>query len=110
MAMRDLKALGGPKLFEYVDEDGRVRPVTPRDVNEYIKAATGAEFSAKDFRTWGGTLLAAMHLTDMGKPEDQKQAKHNIIQAARRVAEHLGNTADRLPQLLHSSDCVREIY
>jgi len=93
MAMRDLKALGGPKLFEYVDEDGRVRPVTPRDVNEYIKAATGAEFSAKDFRTWGGTLLAAMHLADMGKPEDQKQAKHNIIQAARRVAEHLGNTA-----------------
>jgi len=93
MAMRDLKALGGPKLFEYVDEDGRVRPVTPRDVNEYIKAATGAEFSAKDFRTWGGTLLAAMHLADMGKPENQKQAKHNIIQAARRVAEHLGNTA-----------------
>lgn len=92
-AMRDLKALGGPKLFEYVDEDGRVRPVTPRDVNDYIKAATGAEFSAKDFRTWGGTLLAAMHLADMGKPEDNQQAKHNIIQAARRVAEHLGNTA-----------------
>lgn len=91
-AMRDLKALGGPKLFEYVDEDGRVRPVTPRDVNEYIKAATEAEFSAKDFRTWGGTLLAAMHLAEMGKPEDQKQSKHNIVQATRRVAEHLGNT------------------
>jgi DNA topoisomerase-1 len=91
-AMRDLKALGGPKLFEYVDEDGRVRPITPRDVNEYIKAASGAEFSAKDFRTWGGTLLAAMHLAEMGKPEDQKQSKHNITQAAKRVAEHLGNT------------------
>ncbi|MGA9769763.1 MAG: DNA topoisomerase IB [Blastocatellia bacterium] len=92
-AMRDLKALGGPKLFEYVDEEGRVRAVTPKDVNDYIKTATGAEFSAKDFRTWGGTLQAAIHLADMGKPEDPKQAKHNIIQAARRVAEHLGNTA-----------------
>ncbi|HEX8088003.1 MAG TPA: DNA topoisomerase IB [Blastocatellia bacterium] len=90
--MRDLKALGGPKLFEYVGEDGRIRPVTPRDVNEYIKVATSPEFSAKDFRTWGGTLMAATELAEAGKPESEKQAKRNIVQAVKRVAEHLGNT------------------
>jgi DNA topoisomerase-1 len=90
--LRDLKALGGPKLFEYIGDDGQIRAITPRDVNEYIKGATAAEFSAKDFRTWGGTLLAAMHLADMGKAEDEKRAKRNIALAVNRVAEHLGNT------------------
>ncbi len=90
--MRDLKALGGAKLFEYVSEDGRVRPVKPKDVNEYIKAATSPEFSAKDFRTWGGTLLAAIKLAEEGAPEDEKQAKSRIIRTIKFVAEHLGNT------------------
>jgi DNA topoisomerase-1 len=90
--LRDLKALGGPKLFEYVGEDGRIRAVTPRDVNEYIKAAAGPEFSAKDFRTWGGTLLAAVQLAEMGSVEDEKLARRNIAQVVKRVAEHLGNT------------------
>lgn len=90
--MRDLKALGGPKLFEYVGEDGRIRPVTPRDVNDYIKAAAGPEFSAKDFRTWGGTLLAAVRLAESGKPEDERQVKRNVVRAIKSVAEHLGNT------------------
>lgn len=90
--LRDLKALGGPKLFEYIGEDGKIRPITARDVNEYIKSAIGPEFSAKDFRTWGGTLLAATHLAEMGKPEDEKQARRNIALAVKRVAEHLGNT------------------
>jgi len=90
--MRDLKALGGPKLFEYVGEDGRIHPVTPRDVNEYIKVATSPEHSAKDFRTWGGTLMAAMQLAEKGKPENEKQARQNIVQAVKSVAEHLGNT------------------
>jgi DNA topoisomerase-1 len=90
--MRDLKALGGPKLFEYIGEDGRIHPVTPRDVNEYIKVATSPQFSAKDFRTWGGTLMAAMELAEMGKPENEKQARRNIVQAVKKVAEHLGNT------------------
>ena len=90
--MRDLKALGGAKLFEYVGDDGHIRAVTPRDVNDYIKAAAGAEFSAKDFRTWGGTLLAAMHLAESGRAEDEKAARRNIVQVVKRVAEHLGNT------------------
>jgi DNA topoisomerase I len=91
-AMRDLKALGGAKLFEYVGEDGRVYPIKPRDVNEYIKAATSPEFSAKDFRTWGGTLIAAIKLAEEGMPEDEKEAKRKIISTVKFVAEHLGNT------------------
>jgi DNA topoisomerase-1 len=90
--VRDIKALGGSKLFQYVGEDGRKRPVTPRDVNDYIKAAAGAEFSAKDFRTWGGTLLAAVGLAEIGCCDDGRQAKRNVVAAVKRVAERLGNT------------------
>lgn len=92
MLMQDIKAIGGARLFEYYDEEGRVRPITPRDVNEYIKAATSPEFSAKDFRTWGGTLLAAVELAEIGLAEDERQAKKNLVKAVKRVAEHLGNT------------------
>jgi DNA topoisomerase-1 len=91
--MADIKAIGGSKLFNYIDEDGRARPVKPRDVNDYIKAATSQEFSAKDFRTWGGTLHAAVELAEMGKAGDEKEAKRNLIHAVKRVAERLGNTA-----------------
>jgi DNA topoisomerase-1 len=90
--IRDIKAIGGAKLFEYVGEDGRVRAVKPRDVNEYIKAAAGAEFSAKDFRTWGGTLLAAVELAELGCCREERQAKKNLAAAVKRVAERLGNT------------------
>jgi DNA topoisomerase-1 len=90
--IRDIKAIGGAKLFEYVGEDGRVHAVTPRDVNDYIKSAAGPEFSAKDFRTWGGTLLAATELAEIGCCEEQRQAKRNVAAAVKRVAEHLGNT------------------
>ena len=90
--IRDIKSLGGSKLFQYLGEDGRPRPVSPRDVNDYIKAAAGAEFSAKDFRTWGGTLLAAVELAELGCCEDPKPVKKNLVAAVRRVAERLGNT------------------
>ncbi|HZH92241.1 MAG TPA: hypothetical protein VEX70_16710 [Pyrinomonadaceae bacterium] len=91
--MRDIQSLRGKRLFQYLDAENK-RPVCikPRDVNEYIKAATAPEFSAKDFRTWGGTLLCAVELAELGKPENDKQAKRNILHAVRAVAEHLGNT------------------
>ena len=92
MLIGDLKKIGGDRLFEYYDGEGRVRPVSPRDVNEYIKAATAPEFSAKDFRTWGGTLLAAVELAEQGKSEDEKEARQRLTRAVKRVAEHLGNT------------------
>ena len=90
--VRDIKSIGGAKLFNYTGEDGKARPVTPRDVNDYIKAATSAEFSAKDFRTWGGTLLAATELAEIGCCEDERQEKKNVAAAVGRVAARLGNT------------------
>ncbi|MBA3766763.1 MAG: DNA topoisomerase IB [Acidobacteria bacterium] len=90
--MSEIKAIGGSKLFNYIGEDGKARPVKARDVNDYIKAATAQEFSAKDFRTWGGTLHAAVELAEMGKAEDEKEAKRNLGRAVKRVAERLGNT------------------
>jgi DNA topoisomerase-1 len=90
--MRDIQKLGGSRLFHYLDSEGKPRPVTPRDVNEYIKAATSPEFSAKDFRTWGGTLLSAIELAELGSPEDERERKRRIIHAVKRVAERLGNT------------------
>jgi DNA topoisomerase-1 len=92
MLISDLKKIGGSKLFEYYDAEGKVRAIRPRDVNDYIKAATAPEFSAKDFRTWGGTLLAAIELAEIGKAEDESQAKRNLVKAVERVAERLGNT------------------
>lgn len=90
--INDIKKIGGAQLFEYYDAEGRVRAIRPQDVNEYIKAATAPEFSAKDFRTWGGTLLTAIELAEIGKAEDEKQVKRNLVRAVKRVAERLGNT------------------
>ncbi|HEX3558783.1 MAG TPA: hypothetical protein VHU19_06250 [Pyrinomonadaceae bacterium] len=90
--VRDIKAIGGARLFNYYGEDGRAHAIKPRDVNDYIKAATAPEFSAKDFRTWGGTLLASVELAETGCCEDEKQAKRHVVAAVKRVAEHLGNT------------------
>jgi DNA topoisomerase-1 len=90
--MNDIKKIGGSKLFNYIGDDGKAHPIKPRDVNEYIKAATSTEFSAKDFRTWGGTLLAAIELAEAGKADDERQAKSHLVRAVKRVAERLGNT------------------
>jgi DNA topoisomerase I len=91
--MKDLKQLGGArKLFHYLDADGKARPITPGDINSYIKEATSPEFSSKDFRTWGGTLLAASALAEIGKAEDEREIRRNIVKAVKMVAEQLGNT------------------
>ena len=90
--LQEIKAIRGSRLFNWLDEHGRPHPVTPQEINRYIKAATGPEFSAKDFRTWGGTLEAATALAEMGRPESERQAQRNIVQATKRVAERLGNT------------------
>ncbi|MDQ4120293.1 MAG: DNA topoisomerase IB [Acidobacteriota bacterium] len=90
--MTDLKAMGGSKLFNYLDGQGKPRPVTPRDVNDFLKTATSPEFSAKDFRTWGATVLAATELAEIGAGETKTQTKKNIVEAVKKVAEHLGNT------------------
>lgn len=91
--MKDLKSLGGArKLFHYLDEEDKPHIITPSDINEYLKEATAPEFSAKDFRTWGGSLLAALELAEIGKAEEENQIKKNILKAVKRVSEQLGNT------------------
>ena len=84
--------LPGQELFEYVAEDGATRDVNSADVNEYLRAMTGCDFTAKDFRTWAGTVLAAMALQEFETFDSQAQAKKNIVRAIERVAERLGNT------------------
>jgi DNA topoisomerase I len=84
--------LPGQDLFQYVDEDGEVQDVTSQDVNEYLGQIAGGDFTTKDFRTWGGTVLAAIALSTQGNFETKKQAKSNIKTAICAVAELLGNT------------------
>jgi len=79
-------------LFQYFDEDGEVRDVTSQDVNEYLRQIAGEDFTAKDFRTWGGTVLATIALSKQEQFETKKQAKANIKTAICAVAELLGNT------------------
>lgn len=84
--------LPGQKLFQYVDDDGRRRVVTSADVNAYLRHATGAEFTAKDFRTWAGTLMAAIALGGEPAHATARHAKSVVGQVVERVARHLGNT------------------
>jgi DNA topoisomerase-1 len=91
--VRGCQELPGQELFGYVDEDGKVRDVTSEDVNAYLREVAGEEFSAKDFRTWAGTVLAAVALREFEECTSQKQAKRNVVQAVEAVAKMLGNTA-----------------
>jgi DNA topoisomerase-1 len=84
--------LPGQQLFQYLDDDGERRPVASEDVNEYLRDITGEDFTAKDFRTWAGTVLAAMALQEFRAVDDEAQAKKNVVRAIETVAEKLGNT------------------
>lgn len=77
-----------------MDESGEVRDVKARDLNAYLKEVMGEEFTAKDFRTWAGTLIAAMTLAHLGPVGESKQAEKNVLAAVDAVAERLGNTRD----------------
>ena len=91
--MSQIRRLGTKKkLFHYLDEDGNAKPIKPDDLNRYLKGATSVEFSLKDFRTWGASLLAAKHLAKIGLGETQTEIKKNIVKAIKDVAEELGNT------------------
>jgi DNA topoisomerase-1 len=90
--VRRCQELPGQELFGYVDADGAVRDVTSEDVNAYLREIAGEDFSAKDFRTWAGTVLAAIALREFEEFSSQRQAKRNVVQAIEAVAKMLGNT------------------
>ena len=83
--------LPGQELFQYLDEDKQPQDIKSSDVNDYLREITGQEFTAKDFRTWAGTVLAASHLAEIGKFTSQTAAKKNITQAIKSVSSYLGN-------------------
>lgn len=84
--------LPGQHLFQYIDDDGLQREVTSGDINAYLKEISGREITAKDFRTWNGTVLAALALAEYEKVDSQAAAKRNIRSAIEAVAARLGNT------------------
>jgi DNA topoisomerase-1 len=90
--VRKLRDLPGYELFQYVDEHGQRRSIGSTDVNEYLRQITGDDFTAKDFRTWAGTVLAVEALCECRPFATQKEAKRNIAGAVEKVAERLGNT------------------
>jgi DNA topoisomerase-1 len=91
--------LPGEELFQYLDDDGEQRAIESGDVNDYLRDISGEEFSAKDFRTWGGTVLAAEALVRQGEFANPTEAKSNVVQAIKDVAEQLNNT----PEVCRSS-------
>lgn len=84
--------LPGYELFQYIDEDGARRSIDASDVNGYLREIAGEDFTAKDFRTWAGTVLAARALQEFQAFDSQAQAKRNVVQAIESVAKRLGNT------------------
>jgi DNA topoisomerase-1 len=96
-AMRDLLAVQkGGRVFRFRQEDGTLANLTSRHLNEYVKEHMGPDFSAKDFRTWGGTLLAAIGFAERalreGFPETPTDEKRSVAAVMRGVAQQLGNT------------------
>ncbi len=84
--------LPGQELLQYIDDEGQVRDIGSDDVNEYLRTITGEDFTAKDFRTWAGTVLATIALQEFEAFDSKVQAKKNIVRAIESVARKLGNT------------------
>jgi DNA topoisomerase I len=90
--VRRCRDIPGYELFQYLDENGERRTVGSEDVNNYLRSIAGEEYTAKDFRTWAGTLLAALALAEFEQFHSQSQAKKNLVRAIESVASKLGNT------------------
>ncbi len=90
--IKKLQELPGQEIFQYVDETDERHKVSSDDVNQYLREIAGEDFTAKDFRTWAGTVMAAMALQHQEAFENKSQAKKNIKNAITAVAKVLGNT------------------
>jgi DNA topoisomerase-1 len=90
--VRRCQDVPGQELFQYVDDEGRRQSIDSADVNAYLREVAGAEFTAKDFRTWAGTVLAALALAEVAAFASKREARRNITCAVESVAARLGNT------------------
>ena len=90
--IRQCREIPGADLFQYLDDDGQRQTIGSGDVNAYLREISGDAFTAKDFRTWAGTMLACAALVEAGASESKKEADGNILAAIDRVAEQLNNT------------------
>jgi DNA topoisomerase-1 len=90
--VRRCQELPGQELFAYVDPDGEVHDIASDDVNDYLREISGADVTAKDFRTWAGTVLAYRALRAAGVAEDARDAQRNVVAAVKQTALQLGNT------------------
>jgi DNA topoisomerase I len=84
--------LPGQELFQYIDEEGRPRTISSSDVNDYLRNVTRQDFTAKDFRTWAGTVLAIRAFREVKHYDSKAHAQRNIVNAVEMVARKLGNT------------------
>jgi DNA topoisomerase-1 len=87
-----MQELPGQELFQYLDDEGKRQTVDAGDINDYLQRVSGREITAKDFRTWAGTMFAAAELRALGPAANEKEAKANIVRAVDQVARRLGNT------------------
>ena len=90
--IKKCQELPGQTLFQYVDDEGERHTVRSGDVNEYLQMITGEHFTAKDFRTWGGTVAVTIALYQLGPAQTEKEGRKNINQAIKAAASVLGNT------------------
>ena len=91
--MKRCADLPGYELFQYVDADGERHSVDSADVNDYLREITGEHYTAKDFRTWAGSVMACCRLGALAPFASETEAKKNVVQAIAQVAARLGNTA-----------------
>ncbi|HEX7182724.1 MAG TPA: DNA topoisomerase IB [Thermoanaerobaculia bacterium] len=89
--VRQCREIPGQTLFQYLDENGERQKISSEDVNAYLREITGEDFTAKDFRTWGGTVLALSALLEVGGCEDEREANKAVVQAVKQVSAELGN-------------------
>lgn len=107
--IRKCKELPGQDLFQYYDDNKEIQTITSDNVNDYLQEITGEEITAKDFRTWGGTILAASVFDDFGITNDDEESKKNVIETVKRVAKHLRNKPDTCKKY-YIHPCVIDAY
>lgn len=89
--VKQCRDIPGYDLFQYYDEDGQRNSIGSGDVNDYLREISGESFSAKDFRTWAGTVQTALVLREIGPFKSATEAKRNVVQAVKAIAQQLGN-------------------